>query len=454
MTAVHGERRSRAQLNELREVVQRCSRQIIELLQRLVKAESYNPPGNEDRVAEVIAKKLEEHGISYKLLYSDEHRANIIARIKLGKGGVKLLFCGHMDTVPPGDLNKWRHHPLSAELVDGKLYGRGAADMKSGLAAIITVATLLAGSENLSSNLGGEVLLAIVADEEMGSEYGMKFLVDNFPQELKADYAIIAEPSGSQRIGKTIVIGEKGDYAVNITFHGRQAHSSTPFLGDNAVEKACKYVANLHRLKLRKVKPPITKFEYAKQLARKMGWLALIKSSLKGGSSSPMLKALTEPMISATIVHVGFKTNVIPDKCTVTVDFRVLPGHTEQDVVEAVMELASKLGLDKPSLEFEVKVEPSLLKGGKPLVEELTRLVGHIYGETPLKVLMPGASDARFLRNQLGVPAVQFGPGDAEAAHAIDEYVEIDDLLNATQVYLALVKSLLAGEQPVSPDHH
>ncbi|MCD6409887.1 MAG: M20 family metallopeptidase [Candidatus Verstraetearchaeota archaeon] len=436
------------QLSVVQETVQRRSQQIVDLLRRLIKVESYNPPGNEDRVAEVVAEELEEHGIPYKLLYSDEHRANIVARIKFGGSRARLLFCGHMDTVPPGDLDKWRYHPLSAELEGGRVYGRGSADMKSGLAAIVTVAALLADSEVLSANLEGELLLAVVADEEMGSEYGMKFLVEKIPQELRADYAIIAEPSGSRKIGKTIVIGEKGDYAVNITFHGRQAHSSTPFLGDNAVEKACKFAANLHKLKLRSVKSPITKLEYAKQLAGRMGWLAMIKSSLKRGEgTSSMLKALTEPVISATMIHGGFKSNVIPERCTVTVDFRVLPGHTERDVVEAVRELASKLGLGEPSLEFEVKVEPSLLKGGEILVERLTSLVERIYGEAPLKVLMPGASDARFLRNQLGVPTVQFGPGDAEAAHAIDEYVEVDDLLKATQVYLALAKSLLTGEQ-------
>jgi len=140
-------------------------------------------------------------------------------------------------------------------------------------------------------------------------------------------------------------------------------------------------------------------------------------------------------------VRGGVKVNVVPDLCEAHVDFRILPGHTPQDVVGALKDLVRRIGLEGVEIEVQEFVEPSVLTGLDWPVDLLDSLVRKFYGEKPLRIVMPGASDARFLRNWLGVPAVQFGPGVAEAAHAADEYVEVEDLIRSTQVYVEFAKS-------------
>ncbi len=427
---------------EVSEIVDEAKGEIISFCRELIKTESYNPPGGEEKVVQVIAKKLEEEEVRYEIISSGNKRTNILAGIKKGNGR-KLLFCGHMDTVPPGELETWKFHPLSAAVEDGKIYGRGACDMKSGLASMVMAAILCKRHEECMNKINGEVILAIVADEEMGSDYGMKFLVNNYREKLGADYAVVCEPSGSSTTGKAIVIGEKGDYELKVTFFGKKGHSSVPYLADNAVEKACRFIANLNKMKIRRVKPPITKLQYLKMFVEKYGWGEILKGlfSKQKSAGTAVLKALVSCVYSTTIINGGFKSNVIPDKCEATIDFRVLPGQTVQDVEEAVENLAAKLGI-KVSVEVPLVIEPSVLTDGEELTGTLEKLVNKFYGEKPLKIMMPGASDARFLRNILKIPTVQFGPGEGETAHASNEYVEINDLIKATKVYMSLIEEI------------
>lgn len=158
-------------------LVNSCKNEIIRFLQDLIRAESYNPPGNEAKVAKVIADKLQEVGIEYQIIESAPRRANIIFTADFG-GSKTVLFNGHMDVVPPGDLSKWEHDPLSAALVDGRVYGRGATDMKGGLASMIMSIILYMRSEALLKETAGRVIMAATADEEMNSDYGLKYLAD------------------------------------------------------------------------------------------------------------------------------------------------------------------------------------------------------------------------------------------------------------------------------------
>ena len=171
----------------------------------------------------------------------------------VGEGGGKtLLLAGHLDTVPPG--GGWTVDPLGGDLVDGRIYGRGATDMKGGVAASAVALAALA-----DAGIEGRVVLAATADEEMGSEYGTAWLARERPELLRADFALVCEPSGSSSLGKFVVVGEKGSVVVSVRVRGRSAHSSVPEMGDNAVVKMSRLLSNIHRVRVRPVRPPITR---------------------------------------------------------------------------------------------------------------------------------------------------------------------------------------------------
>jgi len=412
---------------------------LVDLTRALVRAETYNLPGNEEEAARGLSEFFESVGVDYLVLGRERDRPNLIAWV--GEGEPCLLLAGHLDTVPPG--GGWTYDPLSADLRDGRIYGRGATDMKGGVAAAAVALAALA-----ESGVRGKVLLAATADEEMGSEYGMAWLARKRPDLIKADFALVCEPSGSEALGKFIVVGEKGSVVVRITAKGKLAHSSVPELGENAIEKMASLLARIRDAGVRKVRPPISRFDLLRQFASKYGWLHLLRNLLSTGENrriaSAVLRAMTSVTVSPGIIRGGVKVNVVPDHCEADVDFRILPGHTPEDVIEAVNELVRRLGLEGVEVEALEFVEPSVLTGPDWPVDLLESLVKRFYWEKPLRIVMPGASDARFLRNWLGVPAVQFGPGVAEAAHAADEYVEVDDLMRSAQVYAEFVSEFLA----------
>jgi len=349
-----------------------------------------------------------------------------------------------MDVVPPGDLSKWKYDPLSATLVNGRVYGRGAVDMKGGLAAMIMSIILYMRSEILLKETSGRVVMAATADEEMNSDYGLKYLVKVKSEALRADYAIIGEPTGISGVGKTIVIGEKGDYEVHVKIHGKKAHSSIPSLGVNAVELACNFVHNLRKLKLPKVKPPISKYELIRRFAAKG---LRLQSNVPKGEFIYYLRALTETVYSATMISGGFKANVIPDECEVVIDFRVLPGHKLEDVISAVEKLLKDLGIEKFDINVPVVFEPSVLEGGSDLIGAVKEGARAFYGDDPVVTIAPGATDARILRNTLGIKTVLFGPGNGELAHSDNEYIEVEDILRSTKVYMYVMHKLLSGSK-------
>ncbi|MFX0106452.1 MAG: M20 family metallopeptidase, partial [Candidatus Hodarchaeota archaeon] len=176
-------------LNEIK----RNQHEYITFLQELIQAESYNPPGNEKNVALVIDKYLKKVNIKTEVLPFGDNRANLIAYLSDNFKGKNLLYNGHMDVVPPGNEEDWKYPPLSATIKRKKyLYGRGATDMKGGLAAIIIALKIL---KKLQITLSGNLILNAVADEEMGGLYGTKWCIENRLRTFKPTFTIISEPT-------------------------------------------------------------------------------------------------------------------------------------------------------------------------------------------------------------------------------------------------------------------
>ena len=214
--------------------------ELLKLCSDLIKIPSVNPPGEMEAITSFICRYLEEHHISYEVLYPTPTTPNIVATLGR-KGGRRLILNGHSDVVPPGNLEKWEFDPFSGEIRDGKIFGRGASDMKCGLAGLLFSMGVLSDEQ---VELDGEVMLAIVPDEEVSGSWGTKWLVESGM--VTGDACIIAEPSGYFNCE----IGQKGCCWLKLTASGVPAHGSlAPFVGENAIEKLMRVLGRITDLR-------------------------------------------------------------------------------------------------------------------------------------------------------------------------------------------------------------
>src|SRR5579884_1227705 len=263
-------------------------RLVVRLTQDLIRFQSVNPPGDEQPVAEYLARVLSDHGIEATLQPLDPGRANLLARLP-GDGTGSLVFTGHLDVVPPGE-QPWDHGPFSGDLVDGRIYGRGSADMKGGVAAIVTAMIALkdAGLQPVA-----DIVLAATAGEEAGL-YGAGVMAQDRSLE-GARWLVVAEPTDLN-----VFIAEKGILWIDVTASGRTAHGSMPHLGANAISFMARLIERLD------VSYP---FPY---------------------DAGPLLGA---PTLSVNTIQGGNKTNVVPDACRISIDMRTVPGQRHGEIV-------------------------------------------------------------------------------------------------------------------------
>ncbi len=218
--------------------------EVTALLQALLRLDTVNPPGNETQAAEILRDYLAKNGIECKLFAREPHRANLVARIK-GGDGASLAFLSHTDTVL-ADPAEWDRDPWSGDLVDGEIWGRGALDMKDQVAAS---AVALASLEREGFVPSGDLVLLVVADEEVGAGFGLNWLVETHPDAARCDYAI--NEGGGDRLvlgGKPIYLcatAEKMSAPFVVRVRGRSGHASMPGIGDNALVKAARYLEAL-----------------------------------------------------------------------------------------------------------------------------------------------------------------------------------------------------------------
>lgn len=401
---------------------------------------------------------------------------NLVAQVGGNSSGPRFGFMGHLDIVPFNPENWMKPlSPLQAKIIEGKMYGRGTADMKSGVAAQMMAVALLKKS-NLP--FSGELQMIFTPDEEIDGNYGAAFLAKDHHPIAEADVRIISEPTGQPPIkSPAIIIGEKGANWFRLTFHGASGHGSQPKRKSNALNKAARFIHLSHKkLKFKKTTPPMTRWDLVKGLLARYK----IKDLLKSTSPSPSQNAVDQSpkslskeesydedgsslgsffksTISFNQIQAGTKTNVIPDTCTLEADIRTLPGITTQDLVDDLVKYASKLGyriefpkkyqnLQKENAKWskrpvDITAEPiSTNKGGQESKEsELCQILGtqfeKVYGKRRLYFFSPGMTDATHFRKEGINNIVIFGPS-GEHAHDANEYVYLEDLILCTKVYL------------------
>ncbi len=423
------------------------------VLQRLVRFNTVNPPGNEREAIEYLADYLGGVGFAIEILGATDDRPNLIADLEGSRPGPTLCYLGHVDTVL-ADPSDWQHDPWSGDVEDGFLWGRGALDMKSQVAAEAVAAGALARDGWRPAR--GTLKLVFVADEETGGDLGARWLTEQHPDRVRCDMLLnegggdTFELDGRRRYG--LCCGEKGIFRFKLTARGTAGHASLPRTGENALLKLAPV---LQRFATQQ--PGFDVTEGPAGLLRGLGAdpgdpqpaLERIRAI------EPALLTVIEPMLGVTLtptmVHASDKVNVIPSRAYVTVDCRVPPGHGEETARRRIEEV-----LGEQSDQLELEFTETIVGNSSPLQTELMAAIERwVKANDPeadtVPVILPGGSDSRWFRNafpdcvaygffpQRYMPLLQSAP----LIHSADERIDVRDLGFAASFYADLARELL-----------
>jgi acetylornithine deacetylase/succinyl-diaminopimelate desuccinylase-like protein len=380
---------------------------LVDLCMRLVRAKSENPPGDTRAVAEVAAAILRRAaGAEVELIVSDPPIANVVARLKGSGPGRRLVFSGHLDTFPIGDLSRWTVDPLAGVRRNGRLYGRGVCDMKGGIACSLLAFLLLAERREAWR---GEAVIALAGDEETMGVRGAEFLLDTVPH-VTGD-AMICGDAGSPRV---LRFGEKGMVWVDVTAKGRPAHGAHVHLGTNALERLLEALSRLMALKRVSVRAP-----RAIAAAIRKAWA--VSEPLSGAGEAKVLQSVT---VNCGVVSGGSSANLVPADARASLDIRLPVGVTVADIEARIEKALGPLaGIDYRILR---RYEPNWTPPDHAIVRLLTASGREALGRTPVVNMRVGASDSRLYRRR-GIPSVVCGLTPHNMGGP-DEYVTLKDL--------------------------
>ena len=364
----------------------------ISLTQKLLGFNTINPPGQERACAEYLGTLLEAGGFSVRIHEFGEGRANLVARMAGVKDTVPICFTGHIDTIPLGET-RWTRDPFKGEIEGDRLFGRGASDMKAGVAAMVVAGLRVA---ELSKGRA-ELTLVITAGEETGCE-GAYSLASNEAALGKAGAIVVGEPTANYP-----VVGHKGALWVEARAVGKAAHGSMPDKGVNAIYKAVDAVNKLRDFEFNVAPHPL----------------------------------LGSPTLNVGTIRSGININSVPDQALIGIDIRTIPEQNNKKVYE---KLASCLGRElelKPLVDVEgIATDPV-----DEWVQEVFEITASFLKEQPGVLGGPYFTDASVLTPALGnPPTIILGPGDPEMAHKTDESCSISKIEEAVKVYLEIAR--------------
>ena len=374
------------------------------IVQNLVRIPSINPPGNEKPAAEYLFNLLKGWGLDTTLLPKPyPERPQVLAVLKGSGEHPPLILNGHMDVVPEGDLAQWKDPPFSGTVRDGYIFGRGSCDMKGGIGVALEVARIL---EQSGQKLKGDLVLAFAIGEETG-EVGTKTLLQE--SGYNEGFGIVLEPTAFK-----IGVAEKGLAWFRVTISGKPAHCSIAEQGINPIEK---FLAFGNAIKA-----------YDTEIRKRV-------HSLCGPAKCTM-----------TLLNAGTKENVVPESLSVLLDRRINPDEDARAVeaeLEGILDTLTKADPDfSAHLELTRLYESAEVPSNHPRVTVLSEAVETVTGERGQIWGTPYSTDVRNFINDIGIPAVTFGPGDIAQAHAFNEFIRIDDLVKGTKIVLGVAEKL------------
>ncbi|WP_016729797.1 M20 family metallopeptidase [Saccharolobus islandicus] len=386
----------------LDEIVEASKDEIVEFLKQLIRIPTENPPGlNYDKIISVLRDKLEEFGYKTEIIegnkefvkFGNGNRPNLVGY--LGNGNVRIAFNGHYDVVPAGE--GWSINPYEGIEKDGKVYGRGASDMKSGIVAQIYAVEMLKRAKLLPSNV--KIIQTIVPDEEtVGNKNAGTYCLREIYKK-NADYVIFTEPTGPDNICN----GHRGAIWAVVKIYGKKSHGGFPQLGIDAVKAVAIMIERLY-------------------------------SSLSNITSKYNIvpEAGKKPSILVGTVKCGTWVNTVADYCEFSIVRRLIPEERIDEVRESILrllrEVSSETGVKFDYDEFYA-VDTVVSEDGR-LIDALRKAIREVRGVDPNVVLSAGTFDIRFTVSE-GIKSINYGPGRIELAHSTDEFVYVKDLLDS-----------------------
>jgi succinyl-diaminopimelate desuccinylase len=370
----------------------------VSLTRSLLRFDTVNPPGQERDCARYAGAMLQEWGYSVEYFEYQEGRTSVVARAGGSEKKAPLCLTGHLDVVPLG-ARKWTRDPFAGEADGDKLYGRGASDMKAGVAAILLAAR---GCAKFLSNTPGIVVVLTAAEE--GGCVGSAQLART--QLLgKAGAMIVGEPTSNYPL-----VGHKGSVKFHAHFKGVSAHGSMPELGVNAIYKAAKALAKLEA------------FDFA----------------------TPSHPVMGRPTLNVGTIEGGNTVNAVPDAARIGVDIRTVPGMDHEALLTRLGALLAEAELDVFS-----NLKPVWTAPEQEWIQRVFELCKPYLGEPPAARTAPYMTDAaNLLKVYAGAPTVVLGPGEAAMAHQTDEYVSQERIRQSVAIYESLIRDWCMGTEP------
>jgi acetylornithine deacetylase/succinyl-diaminopimelate desuccinylase-like protein len=428
-------------------------RETTSVLQRLVRFNTVNPPGSERPALEYLAAYVGGAGFQTELLGAEQERPNLVATLSGAADGPTLGFLGHVDTVL-ADPAEWSHDPWSGDVADGFLWGRGAIDMKSQVAAEAAGAVALASSGWRPSR--GRLRLMFVSDEETGGELGARWLTEQHPDKVRCDMLInegageVFQYGGRRFYG--VCCAEKGIFRFKLTARGVAGHASLPRMGDNALLRLAPVLAKLDEAGVA--------YDIGTVPAALLKGLGLdpgdpAAAVARIAEAAPALVALIEPLLGVTLtptmVHASDKINVIPSRAELTVDCRVPPGLGQERVQQRIAEALGSSG-EAVELAFTEIITGNESVIESPLMDAISRWVqANDAGAATVPMVLAGGSDSRWFRQafpdciaygffpQRHMDLVETSP----LVHGADERIDVRDLGFAARFYRDIAREVL-----------
>jgi succinyl-diaminopimelate desuccinylase len=409
--------------------------EIVKLCCNLIEFKSVNPPGDVSEIANYVKDYLLGRGFRVETVAPDKGRVNVIASLRGGESKRILVWNGHLDVVPPGRIENWKSDPYKCAVKGSMLVGRGAADMKGSIASVLEAASIIAEKD---IELNGTLTFHFVPDEETMGKYGTGFLVEK-GYYSDVDAAIVGEGTCNQLWGPSLCVAEKGVLTLKVRAIGRTAHASMPFLGENAIDKLVRVIPRIEELSesvIRIDQRLVDLFNMGKTFYSML-------NKILGLSIEQIEKLYTHLTFNPGMIGGGVKPNVVPDEATVEIDVRIPPLSNLEEAMSRIENAVKESNIKGIAIETLERVEPSYQDPSVPFVNLVRKCLSQVWGKDPHLMIQPGATDARFIRNKLGIPVVVFGPV-SETAHSANEYVMRKDLTLCSKAYALIALESLS----------
>lgn len=394
--------------------IERDRRLLLDFLQRFIRCASPNPPGDTREAAMHIRRLLDERGVDYRVIAPNDTMPNIVATFEARRPGRHLALNGHIDVFPVGDGTGWSHDPWGGELVDGKIYGRGACDMKCGTTASIFTYLYL---RELRDQLHGRLTLSAVSDEETFGPWGARYLFENHP-EVFGDCCLNGEPSSPW----TLRFGEKGPLWLEFTVRTKGAHGAYTHASKSATAIAARMIGELE--KLTEIPAP-----EASNLAAALDQAAPIIDKAYGAGASKIVRRIT---VNPGIVQGGLKVNMVAAECTFEVDIRLPNGLDAPRILSEVDKILTRY--PEASYRQLIYNPPSWCPPDTEMAQYVRANAQAIAGIDPTPVISLGGTDARLWRYR-DIPAIVYGPSPSGMG-STDEHVTVEEFFHVVKCHV------------------